>query len=101
MKTKRHRLKYTPSKVYSKELFKRSPRASWSVCLYTPRAGLDEAYASHIRCSSEIDKYTREKWSWFIDDSHDGRPVVCYRCDVPVPEYIQAIVRLHEYNKET
>lgn len=103
MRLKKHRLKYTPVNTYSKEIFRRSPHASWSVRLYTPRAGLDEAYACHNRCNSERGNNTKEKWSWFIDDSFEKglplQPAKCYGCYTPVPEYIQALVRLHEYDR--
>ncbi len=96
----------TPKGIYSKEIFRRTPHANWSVRLCMPRAGLSEAYACHNRCAYIGSRDTRERWSWFMDDSDgysdsgtDTLPAECYGCNGPVPAYIQAIVRLYMYEK--
>ena len=102
MKLKKH--KY-PMDTYSKEIFRRTPHANWSVRLYMPKVGLSEAYACHTRCKAKNSRDTKERWSWFMADS-DGYgdstgtlPAECYGCNCPVPAYIQAIVRLYEYER--
>ena len=85
-------------KKYNKEIFRKSPKARWSVRVFMPRDGPIEAYAYHHRCNNETKN--KGEWSWFVSDCYTGdEPAVCYDCRCPVPDYIQAIVRLYEYER--
>lgn len=61
-----------------------------------------ELYARHIRCSysnhrsGKPKSHSTRRWSWLRSDMLHNDKVVCYDCNTPVPEYIQALVLLHE-----
>ncbi|KKL50870.1 hypothetical protein LCGC14_2301210 [marine sediment metagenome] len=59
-------------------------------------------YAMHVTCtrsrSNNIGKVKMnkgERWSWFVDDiERDDGVHICFECEEPVPEHIQALVVL-------
>ncbi len=78
------------------ELYRRTKYAAWSI-----RAGSgeiqnkDTVYARHYKCNSTKNP-AASKYSWFVDDEgNENGKAMCYLCCCPVPEYIQALLRLY------
>ncbi len=70
----------------------------WTIArLDEPRGvpGLD-LFANHYTCTQPImySDSTRNEVSWL---SHE--PPVCWACEAPVPDEIQALLKLHEWDK--
>ena len=74
-----------------RELFRRTKYASWTVRSSDDGDGSEnDVYAYHRVCKCNNERTEPSPWSWFIGEQNG-----CFNCDVKVPEYIQALIRLY------
>ncbi len=88
-----------------KNVFKKSKHSRWAVRKYIGESGHMELYGCHVRCARRDPGFVNvrgdeQEWSWFKNDTtDDSTHEECYYCGSKVPEYIQALVQLTEWDK--
>ena len=79
------------------ELFRRTKHAVWSIrnSNLDHVTNINSVYAKHYGCNDDHNSETSQ-YAWFADDDLSTRDrAECYQCACPVPEYIQALLRLY------